>query len=412
MGWRGWWWPVLAGLASLGVAICIIAASGWADGEPVNANAGSSIMPTTFDAGSRVMNPRAGVVVAFHQDWIERAWRDLRPVDLETDLIESPLVELDPTDRRAVIRQVLQHTPATAVVYPSEQYYYFKLYAGHRLISGNLRFCDAQQGLVHFGYFDQHDGQFLETGTIRDGVNGEVELDGQRVRLVFEGIERTFELHQSWKSSQGLKLEPNETLVSGILDESGYCFWLIYHPQVRRLYFVLNESRLPERHHEIVSGGARFLIGQQSRFVFFVDPASRRKILVGVQEQQIRENNYFDGPFDQVPPDLPLKPILEHIYPYVKERGGIDQHGNFLRERHARVAISPYSKYSETSLFLSEAIAAIWPFPQSESQPIAFLDLVYESKMDFHLTLQEASRSSASDPEADSESHSSSSGRE
>ena len=412
MGWRGWWWVVLAGLASLSVAICMIVANRLADGEPVSASVGSSVVPTILDTSSTSSSSRSGVVVAFHQDWIERAWRDLRPVDLETDLIESPLVEIDPADRRAVIRQVLQHMPKTAVVYPSEQYYYFKLYAGHRLISGNLRFCDAQRGLVHFGYFDQHDGQFLETGTIRDGVNGEVEREGHTVRLVFEGIERTFELDRSWNSSDGLKLEPNETLVSGILDESGYYFWLIYHPQVRRLYFVLNESRLPERHHEITSGGARFLIGQQSRFVFFVDPASRRKILVGVQEQQIRENNYFDGPFDQVPPDLPLKPILEHVYPYVKERGGIDEHGNFLRERHARVAISPYAKYSETSLLLSEAIAAIRPFPERDSQPIAFVDLVYESKMDFHLTLQEASRSSVSDPEADSESNLDSSGRE
>ena len=107
-------------------------------------------------------------------------------------------------------------------------------------------------------------------------------------------------------------------------------------------------------------------------------------------EDNVRKNNYFDGPFDQVPPNLSIKNILEEIYPYVKDRGGIDDHGNFKALHHSRVAISPYVKYSNTSEFLTFASQVLRPHSQPKTISLAFLDLVYESKMDFHLTVRGA----------------------
>jgi len=336
--------------------------------------------------------------VMLHQHWIEQVWQTKQPVDPKSPLTIDEPVALDPTDRIAVIRWVLSQTADQAVVYPSEQYFYFKFWAGHRLISGNLRFCDAQRGRVHFGYFDEYDQQFLYTGTIEDGVNGRVIPEGDQIQLTFEGMTRTFRLDRSWMTQEGLKLVDGETLVSGILDESGYSFWLIYHATGRRLYFILNEQRLTESLQSIESGGVTFLVGRSSRFIFFVEPESDRKILVGVDEDHVRANDYYDGPFDQVPPDLPLKPILEHIYPYVKDRGGIDEHGNFLSERHARVAISPYAKYTDTSTFLGQATAALNPLLAKDPEGLVFLDLVYEAKMDFHLTYQGAEQEAIAAP--------------
>lgn len=325
--------------------------------------------------------------VVFNQEWLESSWVNQYPTNPDSLLAFDEQVgnSIDPTDRVAVIKHVLTHAPEPAIVYPSERYYYFKFWCGHRLISGNLRFCDVDQGKIHFGYFDEFDSRFLYTGTIENGVNGFVTISGAKVVLIFSGLEKSFRLDRSWLDSTGLFLLDGEELVSGILDESGYYFWLVHNQAKRRLYFVLNDKRLPERTIEIASGGVRFLIGQSSRFIFYVDDVANRKILVGVSEDNIRANNYFDGPFDQVPPDLNIKPILEEIYPYVQDRGGIDEHGNFIALHHSRVAISPYVKYSDTSSFLVFAAQVLKPKTPND---LAFVDLVYESKMDFHLIVR------------------------
>lgn len=335
-------------------------------------------------SGQEFPEPR---LIVLNEQWLEYTWANQHPVDpVSLLLVDHSVAErLDPTDRVAVIRYLLTQIPESAVVYPSERYYYFKFWCGHRLISGNLRFCDVEKGQVHFGYFDEFDSQFLYTGTIDDGVTGSVRFSGTDVELTFSGIRKTFRLDRSWQDSSDLKLSENEELVSGILDESGYLFWLVYNQLKRRLYFVLNESRTPERVIAVKSGDVQFLIGQSSRFIFYVDQKIGRKILVGVHEDNIRKNNYFDGPFDQVPPDLNIKSMLEKVYPYVKDRGGIDEHGNFVALHHSRVAISPYVKYSDTSSFLVFAAQVLKP---NRTDDLAFMDLVYENKMDFHLIVR------------------------
>lgn len=330
--------------------------------------------------------PRA---IVFNQEWLEHTWNCQRPVDPVSVLLpdHADSKPVDPTDRFAVVKYVLTQIPDSAVVYPSERYYYFKFWCGHRLISGNLRFCHVNEGKVYFGYFDEFDSSFMNTGVVENKINGLVEVTDDVVRLTFSGIQKSFRLDRSWQDSDGLELLDDEELVSGILDESGYYFWLVYNRPKRRLYYVLNELKTPEHLSLVTSGGVQFSIGQISRFVFYLDEMSHRKILVGVYEDKIQKNNYFDGPFDQVPPDLNIKSILEEVYPYVKDRGGIDENGNFISLHHSRVAISPYVKYADTSSFLTFAAQVLMP---QVSGNLTFMDLVYESKMDFHLTTRGA----------------------
>ena len=322
----------------------------------------------------------------FNMHWLESTWQSRAPQNaIPTFNTGENTQTIDPSDRYSVVEYVLEQCPLQPIIYPSEEYFYFKFYAGHRLISGNLRFCDAPQGRIHFGYFDEFDRGFQYTGSIETGVNGTILEKNEQVTVSFRDIHRTFQLDRSWQSTEGLQLAENEELISGILDESGYYFWLVYNEPAQRFYYVLNEQKVPEARTELASGGIHFQIGQVSRFIFFDDEPRSRKILVGVMNQHIESNNYFDGPFDQVPPDLDIKPKLERIYPYVKLRGGIDQHGNFLDLVHTRVAITPYVKYDSTTQFLNFANRSL--DPTLSDQEYRFLELVYESKMDFHQRL-------------------------
>jgi hypothetical protein len=328
--------------------------------------------------------------VLFNDSWLESIWGNQACPNV-CEALQAPSVEgFDCTDRRQVVRHVLRNCRNHPVVYPSERYFYFKFYHGHRLISGNLRFCDCEDGVVHFGYFDEHDPSFVLYGSIRSGLNGTVAYDDGKktVKLEYSGIQRTFKLDRSWTNGSGLKKTRDEQLVSGVLDESGYSFWLVFNEIDRRLYYVLNEARLPEKFSEIKLSGTSFFVGRQSRFIFFEDKDNKRKILVGVSSKNIASNNYFDGPFDQVPPDLHIKSILELVYPYIKGNGGIDEHGNFLGMSHSRVAISPYNKYESTTQFLEFAARGLDPALSSSQTGLEFLDLVYESKMDYHRVLE------------------------
>lgn len=129
--------------------------------------------------------------------------------------------------------------------------------------------------------------------------------------------------------------------------------------------------------------GGRYLLDRRTDFVFYADARARRTLLVGVSSHNVYENNYFDGPFDQVPPRLPLKEKLEAACPYLKV-DPIDAHGNFTRKEGQRVAISPYLDYSS----LDDAIAELTRREKSAVLPSQkWAALTYESKRDFHRTL-------------------------
>ena len=99
-----------------------------------------------------------------------------------------------------------------------------------------------------------------------------------------------------------------------------------------------------------------FVIGKQSKFTFYIDKKhDNRKILVGVYVWNIKQNNYYDGPFDQLADNFineysSLSEYIEAAYRYT--RGRIDKYGRFDKPKSgSRVAITPYNAYSELSEF-------------------------------------------------------------
>ena len=79
----------------------------------------------------------------------------------------------------------------------------------------------------------------------------------------------------------------------------------------------------------------RILIGQRTGFAYYLDDKLDRKILVGVFEGNARVNNYFDGPFDQLPDNFlegdTLRQIILEVEPSLA--GQIDRFGGafFIR---------------------------------------------------------------------------------
>ncbi len=279
---------------------------------------------------------------------------------------------------------IFKKLPTFAVVYPTETYYYYNVRMPSGVeISGNLRLLDAEKGILHIGYFIKDDA---------GGRSWSADLgvpDGVLIKQVEDGV---FDVSYETKTVRfvlpaalglplGFKLLPEEEFVTRIFDESGVKFLLIYNRRTASFYYVVNEDETPvEMTTRPVSSFAK---GDKTGFIYFLDEQYQRRLLVGVSAFSVYANDHYDGPFDQVPPHLPLKEKLESAYPYVVYRGGIDEYGNFRKIEGERVAISPYSQYEDSNSlidFFSHCSG-------SESKSVLWSCLAYESKKDFHKTL-------------------------
>lgn len=352
--------------------------------------------------GISVMSAHAQTTIDLHEKWIEERWKSVNPdATAWLESIRAPHMTHDsrgpePTapepsfdDPRSMLRFVLSAAPSTAIVYPTETYYYYQIRLGSRHVSGNIRLLDAHQGLLHIGYFDVFDRSATSARTFSSADGLTVESDGPgRYRVTMDGITRRFVVSPVGLDAPPPPLLEGESHVSGILDESGYFLHLLHENTSGGFYYVLNQSLpLPERLLPLPGGPENLLVGEDSRFVFYHDAAHDRKILCGVHRRQIMENNYFDGAFDQVPPRLPLRSRLIRAYPYVVYRGGIDEHGNFLKLEGQRVAISAYFTYSSNAEMLGWVQAAR---QQATTPSQLWAALTYESKRDFRPDLADA----------------------
>jgi len=348
-------------------------------------------------------SPAPGGEVLFNQCWLESAWSALGgsgPTladdragchDRDDDGLRAPSAPAASFDEpESVLAHVLANAPADPVVYPTEGYYYYMFHLGPTLVSGNIRFSDIwDEGKIGVGYFDAHDRRRtvaaeFGVGDRDDGVTVDLVGDG-RVRVgIAGGPSRVFSVVRSRDlPAYAGELWESEAFVASVIDESGVPLALMYHEPSASFYYLLHEG-LPSTDHVVPLDAkrmrGRLLVAQRSRFVFYEPPARDRRVLVGVRRQSVRANDWFDGPFDQVPPRLDLKERLEASYPYVKLRGGIDAHGRFRRLDAQRVAISPYRIYDDLPALRAE-LASITR--DHESAREATLEMVREWKRDF-----------------------------
>jgi len=273
-----------------------------------------------------------------HQSYMEEV---MRPTTLD---VKDPL---------AVFAFVLDSLPDTVKVYPTENYYYFTFTHNGVAYAGNIRLdaSDRDQGKVQFGYYEQTSGWLDDTpGEFRvldaaSGVKLE-KLERFRYRLSYKGKSVVFELNDlSQVKPPANALAPHEEFIGPIFDDSGIRFFLVYNAAINNFLYILDETVKVADDFARAARSDRVLLGKRTGFVFYRDYRLDRKILIGVFEENVRVNNYFDGPFDQLPDNFikgdTLRDAILKVQPDLK--GKINRHGSF--SDGDRVVIETYMEY-------------------------------------------------------------------
>jgi hypothetical protein len=257
----------------------------------------------------------------------------------------------------AVFATVFAQLADRVKVYPTENYYYFTFLHGGAPYNGNLRLdaSDRDQGKLHFAYSEDLADWREETDVIHVALDASYDVQVEKVerflyRVTFRGKSVLFELNDlsGVKPPDGT-LGPDEKFVGPIFDESGLRFFLVFNSRLKLFHYILDETApVPEQFVPAKSG--RIVLGKRTGYGFFVDDRRPRKILVGVAFANSRVNNYFDGPFDQLPDnfidDDTFRDMIVAAAPELK--GKIDRFGGF-GDGAQRFMIAPYYYYQRDS---------------------------------------------------------------
>ncbi|MCL4766674.1 MAG: hypothetical protein KJZ80_10610 [Hyphomicrobiaceae bacterium] len=221
--------------------------------------------------------------------------------------MRPPALAIDDPD--AVFAFVLAALPERVKVYPTENYYYFGFMHGHIRYAGNIRLDvnERDKGRLHFAYFEdlaEWKGEEQVRHVVLDASHGVrlEKLSPLVYRVTHEGVSVVFELNDltGVKPPPGL-LAPDERLIGPMFDESGLSFFLAFNRRLKAFHYILDETRGVAEQFTPSHPDGRILIGKRTGFAFYRDHKIDRKILIGVFEGNARVNNYFDGPFDQLP---------------------------------------------------------------------------------------------------------------
>src|SRR5262245_36770345 len=263
----------------------------------------------------------------------------------------------------AVFKFVLGNLPDRVKVFPTENYFYFQFFHNHIRYAGNIRLdvIDRDEGKVHFAYFeDLSEWTYYDesiTHRILDSTyNVSVEkVDPLLYRISHGGKSVEFALNDlsNVKPPPGA-FGPDEVYFGPIFDESAIRFFLVFNKKLKLFHYVLDETIEVADQFVAAVPTDRILIGKRTGFAFYRDHKLDRKILIGVFEGNSRVNNYYDGPFDQLPDNFidgnSLRDAILDVAPSLK--GRIDRYGSSF-DGETRYMIAPYTHSSaETDLLM------------------------------------------------------------
>lgn len=261
-------------------------------------------------------------------------------------------------DKTGVFRLVLASLPDTVKVYPTENYYYFWFHHKGIKYAGNIRFDieDRDKGLIHFNYFkDFTNWQRDETdySAVLGGKEGvAVKKSGPLTYdVVFEGRTVRFELNDlsQVKPPEGA-IAKGETYIGPVFDESGMRFFMVFNEELKDFFFIMDEAAPVADQFNVSSVSDRITIGIRTGFAYYADRFANRKILVGVNVLNTSVNNYYDGPFDQLPDNFIVGDTLKNaiLKASPEMEGHMDRFGN-SPDGETRYLIAPYLQYEEES---------------------------------------------------------------
>jgi hypothetical protein len=262
---------------------------------------------------------------------------------------------LDVGDPMAVFGFVLSGLPERVTVYPTENYYYFGFFHNGIRYAGNIRLdaSNRDDGKADFAYFEDTAQWYDESPVqhlVLDASRGVTIEKVERLvyRVSYRGKSVVFALNDlaQVKPPPGV-LGPDETFLGPIFDESAIRFFLVFNARLRIFHYLLDETAPVAESFFTAKKSGRVLIGKRTGFAFYKDHLRARKILIGAFEGNMRANNYFDGPFDQLPDNFvegdALRQAILQVQPALK--GKIDRFGS-APDGSVRFMIGPYLPYA------------------------------------------------------------------
>ena len=249
---------------------------------------------------------------------------------------------------------VLGTLPDSVKVYPTENYYYFYFYHNSTRYAGNIRLdaSDRDDGTLHFAYYEDL-AEWKEQPPVlyqkfdkSHGVTVE-KIERLVYRVAYGDKSVVFRLNDlSAVKPPPAIMGPDEKYLGPVFDESAIRFFLIFNKRLKLFHYVLDETVAVADQFVRASLTSRILIGRRTGFAFYQDYRLKRKILIGVFEGNARVNNYFDGPFDQLPDNFvegeELREAILAVDPSLT--GKIDRVGS-APDGSGRYLIGPYVYY-------------------------------------------------------------------
>jgi hypothetical protein len=295
-------------------------------------------------------------------------------------LQRRPALPLERT--RDMFSAVLGSLPDKVTVYPTENYYYFNFLANGIRYAGNIRLDASTRdlGKLHFAYFpdlQEWSGSEQVNYMVLDQSHGvSVTRIGVLLYLVKDGDrEVRFQLNDlRGVAPPAASLLPGERYIGPIFDESAIRFFLVFNEARKVFHYILDETGGVDDQLEPSILTDRVLIGRRTGFAYYRDHRTDRKILIGVHEANARVNNYFDGPFDQLPDNFiegeNLRSAILDVEPSL--RGQIDRYGA-APDGSSRYMIAPYRHYTYEDELMYFHNCATWPKLKSDVYPSCFV---------------------------------------
>lgn len=257
-------------------------------------------------------------------------------------------------DTVAMFEWVLGNLKERVKVYPTENYYYFYFIYNNTRYAGNIRLDanDRDRGQVHFAYYEdlaEWKDEEPVTHMVLDKKQGVTveKLERLVYRVSYKEKSVVFELNDLARVAPPPgALGPDEKYLGPVFDNSAIRFFLVYNSRLKIFHYILDETIKPADELFAAKSTDRIVIGRRTGFAFYRDRRLTRKILIGVFEGNARVNNYFDGPFDQLPDNFlegdTLRRIILEIEPALA--GQIDRFGG-SPDGSSRFLIAPYLHY-------------------------------------------------------------------
>lgn len=277
--------------------------------------------------------------------------------DYLEEVTAATVLPLD--DPKAMFKLVLASLPPRVKVYPTENYFYFKFLHDSVPFAGNIRLdvLERDKGKINFAYFEdlaEWKAEDKVRHVLLDASHGVTveKLARLLYRISIGGTTVEFELNDlsGLRPPDGMLVE-GERYIGPVHDESGMRFFLVYNSQLRIFHYLHAETEPRADKFDPLPSTDRIVIGKRTGFAYYRDQRHgagkpERKILIGVFEGNARVNNFFDGPFDQLPDNFiegeELRSAILEVEPHLK--GRIDRYG-ISPGGADRYMIAPYRFY-------------------------------------------------------------------